>query len=97
MNRGFCNQVMQTVRQGSPVEFLLLEDIRAAQSWLKPAPNISARATVSSMRFAAEKAGFRFRSTSATIFHPWSERGQACFAWTWLCAAAAKTDRIIPA
>jgi coenzyme F420-dependent glucose-6-phosphate dehydrogenase len=42
---------------------------------------------------AAEKAGF----TSIDIsdhFHPWSEDGQATFAWTWLGAAAARTEKI---
>src|SRR5436189_4653822 len=43
---------------------------------------------------AAEEAGFDAIDVS-DHFHPWSERGQACFAWTWLGAAAAKTDRII--
>ena len=43
---------------------------------------------------AAEKAGFDSIDVS-DHFHPWSERGQACFVWTWLGAAAAKTNRII--
>lgn len=42
----------------------------------------------------AEKAGFDSIDVS-DHFHPWSERGQACFVWTWLGAAAAKTSRII--
>lgn len=43
---------------------------------------------------AAEQAGFDSIDVS-DHFHPWSERGQACFAWTWLGAAAAKTSKII--
>jgi coenzyme F420-dependent glucose-6-phosphate dehydrogenase len=43
---------------------------------------------------AAEEAGFDSIDVS-DHFHPWAERGQACFAWTWLGAAAAKTKRII--
>jgi len=42
----------------------------------------------------AEAAGFDSIEIS-DHFHPWAERGQACFAWTWLGAAAAKTRRII--
>jgi coenzyme F420-dependent glucose-6-phosphate dehydrogenase len=42
---------------------------------------------------AAEEAGFDSISVS-DHFHPWSEKGEACFAWTWLGAAAAKTSRI---
>ena len=34
----------------------------------------------------AEKAGFDSIDVS-DHFHPWSERGQACFVWTWLGAA----------
>jgi coenzyme F420-dependent glucose-6-phosphate dehydrogenase len=41
----------------------------------------------------AEEAGFDSISVS-DHFHPWSERGEACFAWTWLGAVAAKTSRI---
>lgn len=41
----------------------------------------------------AEKAGFDFVDVS-DHFHPWSERGQACFAWTWLGAVAANTSAI---
>lgn len=43
---------------------------------------------------AAEKAGFDSLDAS-DHFHPWSERGQACFVWSWLGAAAAKTARLI--
>lgn len=48
------------------------------------------------LRFAvaAEEAGFDSIDVS-DHFHPWAERGQACFAWTWLGAAAAKTKRIV--
>jgi coenzyme F420-dependent glucose-6-phosphate dehydrogenase len=42
---------------------------------------------------AAEEAGFDAIDVS-DHFHPWSERGQACFAWTWLGAAAVKTSTI---
>ncbi len=42
----------------------------------------------------AEKAGFDSIDVS-DHFHPWSERGQACFAWTWLGAAAVKTTHIM--
>jgi coenzyme F420-dependent glucose-6-phosphate dehydrogenase len=43
---------------------------------------------------AAEQAGFDSIDVS-DHFHPWSETGQACFVWTWLGAAAARTKRII--
>jgi coenzyme F420-dependent glucose-6-phosphate dehydrogenase len=43
---------------------------------------------------AAEAAGFDSIDVS-DHFHPWSESGQACFVWTWLGAAAARTKRII--
>jgi coenzyme F420-dependent glucose-6-phosphate dehydrogenase len=43
---------------------------------------------------AAESAGFDSIDVS-DHFHPWSEKGQACFVWTWLGAAAAKTKKII--
>jgi coenzyme F420-dependent glucose-6-phosphate dehydrogenase len=42
---------------------------------------------------AAEKAGFDSIDAS-DHFHPWSERGEAGFVWTWLGAAAAKTSKI---
>lgn len=42
----------------------------------------------------AEEAGFDSVDVS-DHFHPWSERGQACFAWTWLGAAAVKTKSIM--
>lgn len=42
---------------------------------------------------AAEKAGFESVDVS-DHFHPWAEAGQAAFAWTWLGAAAARTQRI---
>jgi coenzyme F420-dependent glucose-6-phosphate dehydrogenase len=42
----------------------------------------------------AEEIGFDSVDVS-DHFHPWSERGQACFAWTWLGAAAVKTNRIM--
>ena len=41
----------------------------------------------------AEQAGFDLLDVS-DHFHPWSEAGQASFAWTWLGAAAARTNRI---
>lgn len=41
----------------------------------------------------AEEAGFDSVSVS-DHFHPWSERGEACFAWTWLGAVAARTSRV---
>jgi coenzyme F420-dependent glucose-6-phosphate dehydrogenase len=41
----------------------------------------------------AEDAGFDSISVS-DHFHPWSEKGEACFVWTWLGAAAAKTRKI---
>lgn len=43
---------------------------------------------------AAEQAGFDAIDVS-DHFHPWSELGQACFTWTWLGAAAARTNRIV--
>jgi coenzyme F420-dependent glucose-6-phosphate dehydrogenase len=42
---------------------------------------------------AAERAGFDSIDAS-DHFHPWSEQGQACFVWSWLGAAAARTERI---
>lgn len=42
---------------------------------------------------AAEQAGFDSIDAS-DHFHPWSEQGQACFVWSWLGAAAVRTDRI---
>jgi coenzyme F420-dependent glucose-6-phosphate dehydrogenase len=41
----------------------------------------------------AEEAGFDSINVS-DHFHPWSEKGEACFAWTWLGAATAKTRKI---
>ena len=43
---------------------------------------------------AAEEAGFDSVDAS-DHFHPWSEQGQACFVWSWLGAAAAKTSRLV--
>lgn len=42
---------------------------------------------------AAEAAGFDSIDVS-DHFHPWAERGHACFVWTWLGALAAKTKKI---
>ncbi|HEU4341216.1 MAG TPA: TIGR03557 family F420-dependent LLM class oxidoreductase, partial [Candidatus Binatia bacterium] len=42
---------------------------------------------------AAEAAGFDSIDVS-DHFHPWAEKGQACFVWTWLGAAATKTSRM---
>lgn len=42
----------------------------------------------------AEQAGFELIDVS-DHFHPWSEDGQAVFAWTWLGAVAARTTRIV--
>jgi coenzyme F420-dependent glucose-6-phosphate dehydrogenase len=42
---------------------------------------------------AAEEAGFDFISAS-DHFHPWAEKGQASFVWTWLGAVAARTKKI---
>src|SRR5436305_2083395 len=42
---------------------------------------------------AAEKAGFEALDVS-DHFHPWAEKGQAVFAWTWLGAVAARTTKI---
>ena len=42
---------------------------------------------------AAEEAGFDSIDAS-DHFHPWAEKGQACFVWTWLGAVAAKTKKI---
>lgn len=42
---------------------------------------------------AAEKNGFESIDVS-DHFHPWSEEGQACFTWSWLGAAAVRTDII---
>jgi coenzyme F420-dependent glucose-6-phosphate dehydrogenase len=42
---------------------------------------------------AAEEAGFDSIDVS-DHFHPWAEKGQACFVWTWLGAVAAKTSKI---
>src|SRR6185437_6274925 len=42
---------------------------------------------------AAEHAGFATLDVS-DHFNPWSEAGQAAFAWTWLGAVAAKTQKI---
>src|SRR5258706_1208483 len=39
---------------------------------------------------AAEQAGFDSIDAS-DHFHPWAEKGQACFVWTWLGAAAYRT------
>jgi coenzyme F420-dependent glucose-6-phosphate dehydrogenase len=43
---------------------------------------------------AAEAAGFDCVDAS-DHFHPWAEKGQACFVWSWLGAAAARTKSII--
>ena len=42
----------------------------------------------------AEQAGFDVIDVS-DHFHPWSQEGQSCFTWTWLGAAAVKTERIV--
>lgn len=42
---------------------------------------------------AADTAGFDILGVS-DHFHPWAEKGQSCFTWTWLGAAAVKTGRI---
>jgi coenzyme F420-dependent glucose-6-phosphate dehydrogenase len=42
---------------------------------------------------AAEGAGFDAIDVS-DHFHPWSERGQACFVWTWLGGVAVRTRKI---
>ncbi len=42
---------------------------------------------------AAEEAGFESIDAS-DHFQPWSEEGQASFAWSWLSAAAARTSKI---
>jgi coenzyme F420-dependent glucose-6-phosphate dehydrogenase len=41
----------------------------------------------------AERAGYDLVDIS-DHFHPWSEAGQASFAWTWMGAAAVQTERI---
>jgi coenzyme F420-dependent glucose-6-phosphate dehydrogenase len=43
---------------------------------------------------AAEQAGFDMIEAS-DHFHPWAEKGQACFVWTWLGAVAARTHRVM--
>lgn len=43
---------------------------------------------------AAEQAGFDCLDTS-DHFQPWDPRGQACFTWTWLGAAAVKTTKMV--
>jgi coenzyme F420-dependent glucose-6-phosphate dehydrogenase len=43
---------------------------------------------------AAEQAGFDSVEAS-DHFHPWAEKGQACFVWTWLGAVAARTRQIM--
>ena len=42
---------------------------------------------------AAEDAGFDSIDAS-DHFHPWAEKGQACFVWSWLGAVAARTRKI---
>src|SRR5690242_7289291 len=42
---------------------------------------------------AADQAGFDALNVS-DHFHPWAEEGQASFAWTWLGAAAVRTNKI---
>src|SRR5919109_2466474 len=41
----------------------------------------------------AEKAGFEFLDVS-DHFHPWAEKGQSCFTWTWLGAVAVQTAKM---
>lgn len=43
---------------------------------------------------AADRAGFDLLDTS-DHFHPWSEAGQASFAWTWMGATAVQTEHIM--
>ena len=43
---------------------------------------------------AAEEAGFDSVDAS-DHFHPWAEKGEACFVWSWLGAAAARTKKIV--
>jgi coenzyme F420-dependent glucose-6-phosphate dehydrogenase len=43
---------------------------------------------------ASEQAGFDAIDVS-DHFNPWSEEGQAPFTWTWLGAAAVKTQKIV--
>jgi len=42
---------------------------------------------------AAEVAGFDSIAIS-DHFHPWAETGEACFAWSWLGAAAVQTENV---
>jgi len=42
---------------------------------------------------AAEEAGFDSIDAS-DHFHPWAEKGHACFVWTWLGAVAARTKKM---
>jgi coenzyme F420-dependent glucose-6-phosphate dehydrogenase len=42
---------------------------------------------------AAEKAGFDAVAAS-DHFHPWAEKGQACFVWSWLGAVAARSKKL---
>ena len=58
---------------------------------INPSPYLPATRAL----FGPRKRPGSIRSMSAIHFHPWTERGQACFVWTWLGAAAAKTNRII--
>lgn len=43
---------------------------------------------------AAEEAGFDSIDAS-DHFHPWAEKGEACFVWSWLGAVAARTKTIM--
>jgi coenzyme F420-dependent glucose-6-phosphate dehydrogenase len=42
---------------------------------------------------AAEEAGFDAVAAS-DHFHPWAEKGQACFVWSWLGAVAARSKKL---
>ncbi|MGZ3599885.1 MAG: LLM class flavin-dependent oxidoreductase, partial [Ktedonobacterales bacterium] len=59
----------------------------------KAAPEQFAPQDLLEYAVAAETAGFETIDVS-DHFHPWSEAGQACFTWTWIGAAAARTRSI---
>jgi coenzyme F420-dependent glucose-6-phosphate dehydrogenase len=60
----------------------------------KPGPEQYAPSELLRYACLAERAGFDGLDAS-DHFHPWSEAGQASFVWTWLGAAAVKTERML--
>jgi len=69
------------------------EDTRVIELGWKAGPEQYPPLELLDYAIVAEQAGFDIIDTS-DHFHPWSEAGQASFAWAWLGAVAARTQHI---